>query len=133
MNCRLPQTPRTPIAAAAHYFDDLHLRSRTMLRGVRTLRRSSTCRSLGHSQQPEVDMTALHVADGDDFTAEQTAQRVALRRMTCVGPFDAERLRAKEEDEARVQEYVTGRVRSMVDDESAGTSFVEDEIEATYY
>lgn len=28
LNCRLPQTPRTPTAAAAHYFDDTFLRQR---------------------------------------------------------------------------------------------------------
>ena len=51
VNCRLPQTPRSPSAAAAHYFDDTFTRQRrASLSGRRpsTLQRSKTRqRSIG--------------------------------------------------------------------------------------
>ena len=47
INCRLPQTPRTPTAAAAHYsdsyFDEIFIRSNKP-----RIRRSSTSRSIGN-------------------------------------------------------------------------------------
>jgi len=50
INLRLPQTPRTPSTAAAHYFDDIFSRSAKPSSGARTprLRRSSTSRSIGN-------------------------------------------------------------------------------------
>jgi hypothetical protein len=59
INCRLPQTPRTPSTAAAHYFDDILSRGLTRtntrvrtpgLDGAKTprMRRSSTSRSIGN-------------------------------------------------------------------------------------
>ena len=52
INCRLPQTPRSPSTAAAHYFDDTFLRQRRASLGGRrpsTLQRSNTRRrSIGN-------------------------------------------------------------------------------------
>ncbi|KAL8820850.1 MAG: hypothetical protein Q9223_001006 [Gallowayella weberi] len=48
LNCRLPQTPRTPTAAAAHYFDDVFSRSSKAGEDQPHLRRSSTSRSIGN-------------------------------------------------------------------------------------
>ncbi|KAI9741177.1 MAG: hypothetical protein M1834_002890 [Cirrosporium novae-zelandiae] len=49
INCRLPQTPRTPSIAAAHYFDDTFSRSANLRAGKPPLmRRSSTSRSIGN-------------------------------------------------------------------------------------
>ena len=52
MNCRLPQTPRSPSAAAAHYFDDTFLRQRRASLGGRRptgIARSMTSeRSIGN-------------------------------------------------------------------------------------
>ncbi len=49
INCRLPQTPRTPTAAASHYFDDIFTRSlKPSSQGPVQTRRSSTSRSIGH-------------------------------------------------------------------------------------
>ena len=44
MNCRLPQTPRTPAAAASHYFDDVFTRQRR--KSLSGTRRNSLARSL---------------------------------------------------------------------------------------
>ena len=52
MNCRLPQTPRTPSSAAAHYFDDVFTRQRRASLGGRRptgIKRSLTrTRSIGN-------------------------------------------------------------------------------------
>ncbi|KAI9934932.1 hypothetical protein MW887_000553 [Aspergillus wentii] len=49
VNCRLPQTPRSPFAAASHYFDDIFTRSRRPRTSSRpSVRRSSTSRSIGN-------------------------------------------------------------------------------------
>lgn len=49
INCRLPQTPRSPFAAASHYFDDIFSRTgRPQTPGPRSVRRSSTTRSIGN-------------------------------------------------------------------------------------
>ncbi|RDW90395.1 uncharacterized protein DSM5745_02170 [Aspergillus mulundensis] len=53
VNCRLPQTPRSPFAAASHYFDDIFTRSvRSQSRRGSSarpfVRRSSTSRSIGN-------------------------------------------------------------------------------------
>jgi hypothetical protein len=43
MNCRLPQTPRTPAAAATHYFDDVFTRQRR--KSLSGTRRNSLARA----------------------------------------------------------------------------------------
>ncbi|KAJ5604447.1 hypothetical protein N7510_009601 [Penicillium lagena] len=49
INCRLPQTPRSPFAAASHYFDDIFSRTgRPQTPGPRSVRRSSITRSIGN-------------------------------------------------------------------------------------
>jgi hypothetical protein len=69
INCRLPQTPRTPSTAAAHYFDDTMHRSpqrkssihSTPGPGSRTprLHRSSTSRSMGNHASGTLHPTYL--------------------------------------------------------------------------
>lgn len=49
INCRLPQTPRTPFATASHYFDDIFSRTgRPQTPGPRSMRRASITRSIGN-------------------------------------------------------------------------------------
>ncbi|OJD17234.1 hypothetical protein AJ78_02671 [Emergomyces pasteurianus Ep9510] len=49
ITCRLPHTPRTPTAAASHYFDDIFSRFSKPRRSTSAMvRRSSTSRSIGH-------------------------------------------------------------------------------------
>ncbi|QKX59909.1 uncharacterized protein TRUGW13939_07051 [Talaromyces rugulosus] len=60
LNCRLPQTPRTPTTAAAHYFDDIFSRSAKPSKTPNSrLRRSSTSRSIGNRSDFEAAL------DGD--------------------------------------------------------------------
>lgn len=66
VNCRLPQTPRTPGAAASHYFDETFSRQRRASLGGRRptgLARSATrTRSIGARS----DFSAGAADDGDD-------------------------------------------------------------------
>ncbi|KAL8636138.1 MAG: hypothetical protein Q9226_009286 [Calogaya cf. arnoldii] len=64
----LPQTPRTPTAAAAHYFDDVFSRSSKAREEQPRLRRSSTSRSIGNrsSFYRSVDGNPQHLADDNE-------------------------------------------------------------------
>lgn len=58
INCRLPQTPRSPFAAASHYFDDVFARSAHHRGSSRpSIRRSSTSRSIGNRSDFESAFT----------------------------------------------------------------------------
>ena len=94
LNCRLPQTPRTPTAAAAHYFDDVFSRSSKASEQQPGLRRSSTSRSIGNrsSFYGSVNGDHQHHADGseedrtrrkseaDDHIARHVTQALARLR-----------------------------------------------------
>lgn len=71
LNCRLPQTPRTPTTAAAHYFDEVFGRSGKPAIGSRPspfLRRSSASRSIGNRSDFEASING----GGDDDKDEDT-------------------------------------------------------------
>jgi hypothetical protein len=69
VNCRLPQTPRTPTSAAAHYFDDVFTRQRRASLGGRRasgIARSMTrTRSIG-ARSDLSDKTGVTEGEGDD-------------------------------------------------------------------
>lgn len=73
LNCRLPQTPRTPTTAAAHYFDDVFSHPGRPPKGgrrpSRLLRRSSTSRSIGNRS----DFTASINGAGDEENEDATS------------------------------------------------------------
>lgn len=74
MNCRLPQTPRTPGAAAAHYFDDVFLRQRRASLGGR--RPTGLARSMTNNRGigARSDFSgAASTAGGDNEDPEITA------------------------------------------------------------
>jgi hypothetical protein len=81
INCRLPQTPRSPFATASHYFDDIFSRSgRPQTPGHRSVRRSSITRSIGNrsdfNSTVAGDMTppASSTLD-DDFSTSPQSRR----------------------------------------------------------
>ncbi|KAL9631684.1 MAG: hypothetical protein Q9204_004124 [Flavoplaca sp. TL-2023a] len=97
LNYRLPQTPRTPTAAAAHYFDDVFSRSSKAVVEEPRLRRSSTSRSIGnrssfygsisgdrqrHTHDDEDDR-ARRKSEADDHMARHVTQ--ALERLRTQG------------------------------------------------
>lgn len=70
MNCRLPQTPRTPTDAASHYFDDVFTKQRRNSLGTRRptgLARSNTRRrSIGARSDFSEKTNGDTEADGDE-------------------------------------------------------------------
>ncbi|KAL8981634.1 MAG: hypothetical protein Q9177_005509, partial [Variospora cf. flavescens] len=56
----LPQTPRTPTAAAAHYFDDVFTRSAKAEESQPRIRRFSTSRSIGNRSSFQVSTVGDH-------------------------------------------------------------------------
>jgi len=81
MNCRLPQTPRSPTAAAAHYFDDVFSRQRRASMGgsrrPNSIARSMTrTRSIGArsdwaSTGANTPAAPASTADDDDDEEEE--------------------------------------------------------------
>ncbi|KAJ9265574.1 hypothetical protein DTO195F2_1613 [Paecilomyces variotii] len=114
INCRLPQTPRTPSTAAAHYFDDIFSRS-AKPNGSRTprIRRSSTSRSIGNRSDfaTTINGDALST-NGDDIDegglADQAARQEAEQHLNNYVANQLERVRRREsvadyEDEFEAQ------------------------------
>lgn len=110
VNCRLPQTPRTPSTAAAHYFDDILTRQKK--NGPRPLRRSSTSRNLGYVQ----------LNDGDD-------DQIDFRRINSVGYLDEEGLNRKAEIDQHVSNYAADQLQRIRTNDSASVNGMQDEIE----
>jgi hypothetical protein len=110
INCRLPHTPRSPFAAASHYFDDIFTRSSRPRSGRKpSFRRSSTTRSIGNRSDFE-----------SAFAGAETPA--------------AEILSEDEQDRGAngVDEHVTNYVRSQLQRvrSSASIAAYEDEFEA---
>ncbi|KAJ5200988.1 hypothetical protein N7449_005791 [Penicillium cf. viridicatum] len=119
INCRLPQTPRSPFAAASHYFDDIFSRSGRPRGSDRpSVRRSSTTRSIGNRSDfysGDATPAASTVLDEDDES--RGPSRAGSRRGSTAAP----------DNQDHVDSYVESqlqRVRS-----SASIATYEDEFE----
>lgn len=104
MTCRLPQTPRTPTTAAAHYFDDVF--SSTGKPKKPSLRRSSTARSIGYRSDWGES------TNGDDDVA-------TLNRSNSIGFLDEEALKEKAKTDDHVANYVRDQLERIRSNESA--------------
>ncbi|KAL9593432.1 MAG: hypothetical protein Q9219_007557 [cf. Caloplaca sp. 3 TL-2023] len=72
LNCGLPQTSRTPTAAAAHYFDDVFPQQGKNTDGQPRIRRSSTSRSIGNRSTFNSSVhDDLHGQPADDINDRQ--------------------------------------------------------------
>lgn len=100
MTCRLPQTPRTPTAAAAHYFDDV-LSTGPRPKKPSQLRRSSTTRSIGFRSD--------YGGDDDD----EDGPTSPVRRKNSVGYLDEDAVKAKQEIQDRFNHYVSGQLERV--------------------
>lgn len=101
MTCRLPQTPRTPTTAAAHYFDDIWSAAGKPKK-PHHLHRSSNSRSIGVRSDWETS------TNGDEEVPP-------LNRSNSIGYLDAEAIKRKAEMDEHVANYVNdqlARVRS---------------------
>lgn len=118
MTCRLPQTPRTPTAAAAHYFDDIWS-TEGKPKKPHHLRRSSTSRSIGFRSDWEGS------ANGDDVEPE----RSNLNRTNSIGYLDADALQKKQEMDQHVASYVSDQLSRIKSGDS--NEFDSGELEAS--
>ena len=116
INCRLPQTPRTPSTAAAHYFDDVfsHSVKRSGTERER-IRRSSTTRSIGNRSSFNESLNG----DGDRAGAASSHSAVA---------DDEEQDKRRKEADLHVANYVSDQLERIRSNESAAV--YEDEFEA---
>ena len=115
INCRLPQTPRTPSTAAAHYFDDIFSRS-TKPGGAKPtrIRRSSTTRSIGNQSSFGASV------NGDREDIKSTADSADLE--------DDDTLRRRNQANEHIANYVTDQLERIRSNDSVG--ICEDEFEA---
>jgi hypothetical protein len=117
MTCRLPQTPRTPTGAAAHYFDDVFTTTGKPKK-PHHLRRSSTSRSIGFRSDWGES------TNGDD---DETVSSPANRRGS-VGHLDQDAIEQKNAMQERLNHYVSGQLERV----KTGLADVEtDEFETT--
>ena len=114
MTCRLPQTPRTPTAAAAHYFDDIW-NTQGKPKKPHHLRRSSTSRSIGFRSDWETSTNG-----------EEEPEKATLNRTNSVGYLNADALKQKQEMDEHVANYVSdqlSRIKSGDSNELDGGEF----------
>jgi hypothetical protein len=117
MTCRLPQTPRTPTGAAAHYFDDVFTTT-SKPKKPHHLRRSSTSRSIGFRSDWGES------TNGDDNEAVSSP----ANRRGSVGYLDHEAIEQKNAMQERLNHYVSGQLERV----KTGLADVEtDEFETT--
>ena len=114
INCRTPQTPKTPFASAAHYFDDIFSRSRRLSEVSKHKRQLSRSRSIGARSDWNASVT-------DD-------KNTTLSRSNSVGYIDEEGLKQREEWEQHVTRFVNERMERLQAGEIPGV--VDDELEA---
>lgn len=104
VNRHLPQTPRTPSVAMAHYFDDMVQRSIDMgtprSLGLQRIRRSSTSRSVGARS----DFDAPNGLDEDDarLTTRSTTHSALLE--------DPARARERAEADSHLHRYISDQL-----------------------
>ena len=110
INCRLPQTPRTPTAAAAHYSDSYF--DETFSRSDKPrIRRSSTSRSIGNR-------SSFNNSTNGDVHAEADFDHNA----------DPEQARLRMEANQHVANYINDQLERVRSNESVAV--YEDEFEA---
>lgn len=133
INCRLPQTPRTPSTAAAHYFDDNFKASLTRRNtGVSTpgptgprMRRSSTSRSLGNHST----VNGAYVnANGDDEDDNKSGYFGRVESNPFGEEERLERQRRQSEADSHTENFIAEHLRRVQTGDPAAV--YEDEFEA---
>ena len=119
MNCRLPQTPRSPSSAAAHYFDDTFLRQRRASLGGRrpsSLKRSATRRrSIGNRS----DFSEKTNGELEDEDADVQSNGDTSRSWTIFKEDDPKaNVPSYEDPDDPINKYVQDQLRRMKSNES---------------
>ena len=127
INCRLPQTPRTPTAAASHYFDDVFTRQRRGSQSKKPsgLRRSSTSRSIG--ARSDYWKSAPPSDDGDHETHDDDDDTKSNGRAWTIYKEDGNTNKEKESADEHVHKYVQDQLKRLMTPN--GPEQYEDEIE----
>ncbi|MCJ1402242.1 hypothetical protein MMC11_005462 [Xylographa trunciseda] len=121
INCRLPQTPRTPSTAAAHYFDDIFSHSAKPSNGKpHHFRRSSTNRSIGNRSSFATSI------NGDD--AEEI--RSMVNSVTLGNGENDEEENDRAEANEHIAKYVNDQLERIRSHDSTEATTYEDEFEA---
>ncbi|KAK5660888.1 hypothetical protein OQA88_12261 [Cercophora sp. LCS_1] len=133
VNCRLPQTPRTPSIGMSHYFDDILHRH---VDGTRTpkspllspnmprLRRSSTSRSL--AARSDFDTNDLNGYD-EEADGDFPARRGSVGHHMLNDP---NKVRERQEADQHLHTYITQQLEKVRVEQSANGYSVGDEFEA---
>jgi hypothetical protein len=132
MNCRLPQTPRTPAAAASHYFDDVFTRQRR--KSLSGTRRNSLARSLTRTRSigarsdwtnggdktpaPASANGADDDEDGDDEGAAANGRRERPERQYSIYKEDPSEKGPKESNDDHITKYVQEQLQRLKTNES---------------
>lgn len=131
INCRLPQTPRTPSTAAAHYFDDVLTKAMTRRNtGVSTpgprarVRRSSTSRSLGNHSVAN----GAYVRGHDDGEGSGYFPASAVESEPFGEEERLERQRRKSQADSITEDYIKEQLYRVQTGD--GPAVYEDEFEA---
>lgn len=138
INCRLPQTPRTPSTAAAHYFDDV-IKGRLTRKntGLATpgptgprMRRSSTSRSL-HNHSSANGAFVRAPSDGDEsYFGNGALHNSQAAESDAFGEEeDLERVRRKSQADEAVNNHVLAQLHRIKTGEDEPAVY-EDEFEA---
>ncbi|KAK0634989.1 Six-hairpin glycosidase-like protein [Bombardia bombarda] len=136
VNCRLPQTPRTPSIGMAHYFDDIFHRHEGGMKTPRSpsmprLRRTSTSRSI--AARSDFDADDLHERNAEnDEDSDADTRRGSVSDSVIMGEPHRERERA--EADTHLHTYISQqleRVRSEQGELGADDYIRNDEFEAT--
>ncbi|KLU81536.1 hypothetical protein MAPG_00622 [Magnaporthiopsis poae ATCC 64411] len=119
LKCRLPQTPRTPSVAMAHYFDDImdrgHERPRTP--STPKMRRSSTARSIGSRSD----------FDANGLESEDSTRRPSMSGLGVQMANDPAMLRERAEADQAMRHYIDQKLTKVKQDRDLEDQ--EDELE----
>jgi hypothetical protein len=142
ISCRLPQTPRTPSTAAAHYFDDIMNRGPRRKSSIHStpgpeartprIRRSSTSRSIGNHASGTPHATYRENGNNDVAGYFDSVPANSVISDGDADPFGdetpLEKERRKSIADSHVEKYVAEQLTRIKTDESVAV--YEDEFEA---
>jgi hypothetical protein len=147
VNCRLPQTPRTPSVGMAHYFDEVLTRVSTNTNTPRTpgprrpIRRSSTHRYETGIDGIPADSVLLngenvsnirhHLPREEGANSDEAPYSAGGRRSSfqSVGSNDPRRQQEREEHDSYMRNYITQQLEHLRTEQSANGYRSGDEFE----
>lgn len=139
VNCRLPQTPRTPSTGMNHYFDDIFTRGKTRTKtGLNHHHYPQTPSSAPHSPRLRRASTSRSIGNFGSLAASETSHPNGDDVAVSANGYDEEdeeqqsRLRRKSEADEHVANFVTEQLKRVRSGSGSFGSMAvfEDEFEA---